>query len=147
MATEPVTIEGNGLGGRFILPDGARHTYLANRGPGTAFSGWDNRDHWLEYTVDVPADGAYTLTLRVCMTEPAERALLVDGAYPDDVFRTFNLTPTGGFSNGSDDWDNRDLPKLLRLRKGRHVLRFINVSKPTNLDWISLHAPGEPPRE
>lgn len=113
---------------------------------GTAFYGWDNRDHWLEYAVDIPADGAYALSMRVCMEEPAERALLVDGAYPDGVFRSFSLAPTGGFSNGTNDWDDRKLPKLLHLRKGRHVLRFINLSKPTNLDWISLHAPGEPSR-
>jgi len=34
MTTEPVVVDGDGLGGRFILPDGARHTYLAGRAPG-----------------------------------------------------------------------------------------------------------------
>lgn len=113
---------------------------------GTAFYCWDNPGHWLEYTVDIPEDGAYALTMRVCMKEPAERALLVDGAYPDEVFRCFLLDPTGGFSNGADDWGDRRLPKLLSLRKGKHILRFINVRNSANLDWFSLHAPGESPR-
>ena len=114
---------------------------------GKAFLHWDWPGHWLEYTFDVPADGAYELQIKYCISDtPAYRALLVDGFLPDEALRSLVFTETGGWSSDRDDWcwqtitaDGKS-PFRFNLTKGRHVFRFVNLENSMNMDVLKLKA-------
>lgn len=119
---------------------------------GRSFLHWDAPGHYLEYEVEVPADGGYYLTLRYCTAdETAARAVLVDGALPDEALGSVPFDWTGGWSNSASDWrlvtvpgaDGR--PFLFGLTRGRHTIRFVNCRGSMNLDWVSVHSPGTEP--
>jgi hypothetical protein len=117
---------------------------------GAAFSGWDSPNHWLEYEVEVPQDGYYQLALKYCREGgPTTRSLQVDGAYPHPSFAKLEMPGTGGWSNGTDNWQYYRLewpllgrPYLVRLTKGTHRIRLNNVSGGgVNLDYLAILAP------
>ncbi|MCR5381911.1 MAG: heparinase II/III family protein [Lentisphaeria bacterium] len=114
---------------------------------GKAFLHWDWLGHWLEYTFDVPADGAYELQIKYCIGGPsAFRALLVDGFLPDEALRSLVFTETGGWSSDRDDWRWQSInadgktPFHFNLTKGRHVFRFVNLENSMNMDVLKLKA-------
>jgi len=111
---------------------------------GTCFLKWDNPGHWLEWTCDVPETAIYQLDLRYCtMQKNAERALLIDGAYPGEVGKALPFPSTGGYANKTDDWRTATLgepgkPTPLYLTQGHHTIRLYNLRDPANLDWLRL---------
>jgi oligo-alginate lyase len=111
---------------------------------GTCFLKWDAPGHWLEWSCDVPETAIYQLDLRYCtMQKNAERALLIDGAYPGEVGKAIPLPSTGGYANKTDDWRTATLgesgePAPLYLRQGHHTIRLYNLRDPANLDWLRL---------
>jgi hypothetical protein len=120
---------------------------------GEAFSGWDNPDHWLEYEIDAPRDGYYQLVLKYCREGgPTVRSLQIDGEYPHPAFAQIEMPGTGGWSNGTDNWQFFTLewprigkPFLVHLTEGTHRIRLTNVSGGgLNLDYFVLAAPGFP---
>ncbi len=115
---------------------------------GKAFLHWDWAGHWLEYTFDVPSDGAYELQIKYCIGDtPAFRALLVDGFLPSEALRSLVFTETGGWSSNRDDWrwqnisiDGGKTPFRFNLTKGKHVFRFVNLENSMNMDVLKLKA-------
>ncbi len=119
---------------------------------GKSFLHWDNRGHWLDYTVAVPTAGVYHLTLRYCtQAETVARAVLVDGALPNTVLGFVPFPWTGGWSSSTSDWRTLTLPGAdgkpfpLPLSQGQHTLRLINAEGSLNLDWLCLHSPDVVP--
>ena len=115
---------------------------------GKAFLHWDWLGHWLEYSFDVPSDGAYELQIKYCIGGPsAFRVLLVDGFLPDEAFRSMVFEETGGWSSDRNDWrwqtvsaDGGKTPFRFNLTKGRHVFRFVNLENSMNMDVLKLKA-------
>jgi hypothetical protein len=110
---------------------------------GKCFLMWNDPGHWLEWTFEVPTAAAYQLELRYCTADTdAERAILIDGAYPGETARVVACPSTGGYSNGRDDWQELTLggakPEALWLSPGKHTVRIYNLRKPANLDWLRL---------
>ena len=116
---------------------------------GKALLGWDAIGHWLDYTVEVPAEGYYNLTLCYC-TELAlcERQLGVNGEV-QEPFAPLVFPSTGGWANGSDDWRLYTAPNpvakhplLIKLRQGKNVIRVTNLNgRGVNLDYLVVHSP------
>jgi hypothetical protein len=109
---------------------------------GTCFLMWNNPGHWLEWELNIPEAGIHQLDLRYCTSDAdAERAILIDGAYPSPAAKVVPFPSTGGYSNGRDDWQTLTLregerPVPLWLAQGKHTVRIYNLRKPVNLDWI-----------
>ena len=119
---------------------------------GKAFLHWDNPGHAIDYAVDVPADGAYLLTVRYCTAQDAAvRAVLIDGILPAEACREISFPCTDGYANESDDWQLLTIPERdpnqpfrFHLTKGKHTLRLVNVQQSVNLDQLILHSPDVP---
>jgi hypothetical protein len=118
---------------------------------GEAFSGWNNPDHWLEYTVEAPRGGYYQFALKYCREGgPTVRSVQIDGEFPHPSFRKLSMPGTGGWSNGTDNWQFFTLqwpllgkPFLIHLTKGPHRVRLNNVSGGgLNLDYLLIAAPA-----
>jgi hypothetical protein len=110
---------------------------------GKCFLMWNDPGHWLEWTFEVPTAAAYQLQFRYCTVDnDAERAILIDGAYPAETAKVVACPSTGGYSNGRDDWQELtlggDQPAALWLKPGQHTIRIYNLRKPVNLDWLRL---------
>jgi hypothetical protein len=111
---------------------------------GRAITKWEsNIGHWAEWKFTIPQDGVYQLTLKYASgSEHAERAVQIDGKYPDAALAKVLLPGTGGYSQGSDDWkfwkllNSERKPLQIELAKGAHTLRIANVSGGLALDYI-----------
>jgi len=113
---------------------------------GGAISHWDDAGHWLEWTIDVPQDGAaWNLMIRYSTPNGAERRLSID----DKACPTQILPTTGGFGSLASEWfhyravgaDGR--PLLLKLGQGQHTIRMENVDgQGLNLDYLALVKAG-----
>lgn len=118
---------------------------------GTCLSGWNNRGHWVEYSVQVEHTGWYQIGLKYCVEgEEASRGVLVDGKAIHPDLEVATLPGTGGWSNGADQWSlvplalpgsSDALP--VRLEKGSHAIRLVNsAGGGMNLDYVVL-APAQ----
>jgi beta-glucosidase len=94
--------------------------------------GWIASGEWLEYTVDVAADGTYTINLRVAASGTSSRTLYVaiDGT---NVTGTITFTSTGGYQV----WTTVSVTGI-PLTAGQHVVRIYMSSASFNLNWISF---------
>jgi hypothetical protein len=119
----------------------------------TSLSGWNDAGHWLEYTVDAPADGYYNLSLVYCtQLANAERVLEINGEV-QEPFAQMIFPVTGGWSNNSDDWKlftlmnpTNNKPLLVKLKKGANTLRMTNSSgHGINLDYLMVTSPDVTP--
>lgn len=111
---------------------------------GKAITKWEsNIGHWAEWKFTIPQDAVYELTLKYASgSGHAERAVQIDGKYPDTALAKVLLPGTGGYSQGSDDWkfwkllNSERKPLQIDLTKGAHTLRIMNVSGGLALDYI-----------
>jgi len=111
---------------------------------GKAITKWEsNINHWAEWKFDIPQDGDYQVTLKYASGSPqTERAVQIDGKYPDDALQKVLLPGTGGYSAGSDNWkfwkllNSERKPLQVQLSKGAHTLRITNLGGGLALDFI-----------
>ena len=116
---------------------------------GKAFLRWDGVGHWLEWTIEVPAEGYYNLRVCYC-TELAlcGREMRVNGQV-QEPFAPMVFPTTGGWANGSDDWrlfaaidPITEAPLLIHLRQGKNTLRLTNTNgRGVNLDYLVISSP------
>jgi hypothetical protein len=102
------------------------------------------RGEWIEYTVAVPADGAYTLELRFAAAEGFGGAVRLDAANRA-VTAPITLPATGGW----DVW--RTAVTAVQLRAGTQVLR-LSIDAATHpggdvahVNWLRLSGPTAAP--
>lgn len=116
---------------------------------GKALLKWDELGQWLEWAVDAPADGYYNLSVCYCIQDAeAEREIRVNGQVQEPL-APMKLPVTGGWANGSDDWQVltagdpiTGAPLLIHLNKGKNTLRLSNANgRACNLDYLVLSSP------
>lgn len=117
---------------------------------GDAFLNWDRHGHWLEYDVEVKHPGKYQVILKYCREGGSvKRALQVNGEFPFEGARAFELAGTGGWSNGADNWRLHTIawplvgkPFLVDLKEGKNKIRLTNIGGGgVNLDYVVVVAP------
>lgn len=88
---------------------------------------WSSPGQFIEWTFDVPADGAYQLTIKsrqnVNIGLVSYRRILIDGEVPYAELAQFPFPYSNGYRNvvvGAAD----DAPYRLYLKAGRHTLRM-----------------------
>jgi hypothetical protein len=119
---------------------------------GKAILKFDANDQWLEYEVNVPADGYYNLSACYCSIDPSDREIAING-HVQEPLAPFHLDATGGFANGSDDWKiatakepGSNTPLLLKFNKGKNTLRITNTTgRSSNLDYLLITSPDVKP--
>lgn len=104
-----------------------------------AVSQWNQKGHFLEWSVDVPAAGRYQLLMRYHATDKVARRLLVNGI---EVGRIAFL-PTRGLGDKREDWDEVTFvdreDKPFRLERGRQTIRLENVdAHALDLDYLGF---------
>lgn len=116
---------------------------------GNAILGWDGVGHWLEYTVEAPADGYYNMTLCYCSALAlCERELQVNGEVQEPL-APMVFPGTGGWANNADDWQLHvaenpvaERPLLIKLNKGPNTVRLTNANgRGVNLDYLVFTSP------
>jgi hypothetical protein len=93
----------------------------------------DSKD-WMEYAINVPADGLYTIRLRVASQSSKGEIIL---QLPEDDYKnigTIALPTTGGWQK----WVNR--ASVIELTRGIHRLRLHANKGGFNLNWFSLES-------
>ncbi len=120
---------------------------------GTALIKWDGNGHWIEWKVNVPADGYYNLSACYCTQQAtATREISINGEV-QDADLPLKVDSTGGFSGNSDDWrlgTAKDTiagaPLLLKFKKGENTVRLMNIDgNSMNLDYIMVTSPDVKP--
>lgn len=88
------------------------------------------RDHWAEYSLDLPADRTATLFLRYARALPGEASLdvLLDGRR----IGALKLPSTGGWGDRNEDWRFAEL-KLGTLKAGARTLKFVPTNDRNNV--------------
>lgn len=130
-----IVIEGESL----VKEEGGKIEVTENRpalsgGKGT--KNWNNPNHWVEWEFEVPADGEFKVVLRYCHGRQwtVYRDFKIDGQFPSAEFEKIPWLSTGGFGNKDiNDWknmvvvDKENNPVMLKLTKGKHVIRMTNL--------------------
>lgn len=84
------------------------------------------KDVWMEYQIDVPADGKYSLDLRYASYRDASIELTVDGSSA----KTIELPNTGE----DNIWKTSN--NSISLIKGKHTIRIKMLNGATCLNWL-----------
>jgi len=114
---------------------------------GACAFGWGNAGSWLEWSVEVPADGDYLLTVVGASQEKVVlRSVELDGK-PVPGMAVIRMMGTGGWGRENpDEWqpfravDAGGQPVRIKLTKGPHVLRMTNLlGQHFNVDAILLN--------
>lgn len=119
---------------------------------GKCFSHWDADGQWIEWKVDVPAEGYYNVTFCYCSDSNRQRSMSVNGEAIADA-AAVSIPGTGGFANSSDDWrlftfampdDSGSLPVLFKA--GENTIRLFNVGGGgVNMDYLLVTSPDVTP--
>jgi hypothetical protein len=118
---------------------------------GACISGWDAINQWVEWTVEVPADGSYNLWACFCTQQASgNRNIAING---EDAGAPLALPTTGGWSNGTDDWQLlpasdpiNNQPLFIKLKKGSNTIRLTNTDgNGVNLDYLVITSPDVKP--
>ncbi|GAG52050.1 unnamed protein product, partial [marine sediment metagenome] len=120
---------------------------------GTAVIGGDNPGHWVEWTVEAPAEGYYHLTLCYCTELALCRHELKVNGESAEPFRPIIFPSTGGWANSSDDWrlftvpnPVADHPLLIKLKQGKNTVRLTNLNgRGVNTDYLAFTSPDVKP--
>jgi hypothetical protein len=88
---------------------------------------WNDKDHWLEWTVEVAKEGFYELVVVYGSETASTRRYTLNGQ-PVKGLEEARLEATGGWQI----WEKAALPVALRLQAGRNVLRVANVEGAVN---------------
>lgn len=119
---------------------------------GQCVSGWDDKDHSMEWEINVPASGTYNVVMRYAggRSWNVYRDFKIDGKNPDASFAKVALTPTGGWGKTPKEWNSLVLNDAagkavaVKLSEGKHVITINNLGGDNdqngagNLDVIAL---------
>jgi len=130
-------------GEAFVAQGGGKvkicHTVNAS---GTSISYWHHDiGHWLEWELDVPADGRYELWMRYTTAcGKTRRSLHIDGALPNAACADIAIPGTGGWSGTESNWRYLRLGAPLNLSAGKRRLRMTNLAEGLGVDFLVLRA-------
>ena len=111
---------------------------IYEKADGRIVVGYNQVGDWLEYTVNVAADGEYTMSASVASAnETSGFKLSVDGK---DITDTIKV-PKG---EGDDNYDDyKTVEAKVSLTKGEHILRFIVLGDWMDIDYINFVKVGD----
>ena len=95
--------------------------------------GWIDPNDWMEYALDLPAAGPYTLDLRVASAPGGANALVATNGV---TVGSFSVDATGGWQS----WRNVQL--TVDLPAGPQTLRITSQAASWNLNWFSVGTAG-----
>ncbi|WP_052446607.1 carbohydrate-binding protein [Candidatus Soleaferrea massiliensis] len=124
--TDPVQFEAENYDDMFGLGTEA----CSDAGGGLNLSSFNAND-WVEYKIDVPADGMYNLKLRYAANGNKNPALSVETAA--NYRFTTNLATTGGYQVWKD-FEITNIP----LKAGKQVFRLNGLNSGFNLNYMSF---------
>ena len=125
-------------GGTLKVPEGKTAAV------GKSISHWDADGQSIEWKVDIPAAGYYNLSLVYCSDTERRRDAFVNSTLVTARPEGEKIPPTGGFSNGSDDWrvytfpeESGERPLPIFFKQGENVIRLVNRGGGgVNLDYL-----------
>jgi len=102
-------------------------------------SHWDQKGHFLQWSVDVPANGRYDLLLRYHAADKVTRRLCVDDAEVGEI----SFFATRGTGDRPQDWDEMTFVnsdgKPFTLKSGKHTIRLENTDgHALDLDYLGF---------
>lgn len=115
---------------------------------GKALSGFENPGDWVEWKIDVPEDGLYSVFFRYTLGDRSSecvRSIQLNGKtlFPD--WEEVRFYPTDGWSEKRNDWKERRLedpesrqPYYVYMPKGEVTIRMEVVSGPLEIDYVGL---------
>lgn len=98
-------------------------------------AGWIDANDWLEYNIDVPTTGDYTVYFRIA----SNGATTLDLRDNNVTLKTLQIPSSGGWQN----W--KTLHTNVHLTAGKHKLRVFTNKGLFNLNWIELTHVGQSP--
>jgi len=101
---------------------------------GIANVGWIDAGDWLEYNIDVPNAGEYTLYCRIS----ANAGTSLEIQENSQTLQTMQIPSTGGWQNWKTFQFN------LSLTAGKHKLSVYTGKGMFNLNWIEINYAGQP---
>jgi hypothetical protein len=90
---------------------------------------------WLEYTVDVKTEGAYTLTARIATSNETSSFRLFIGDEP--ITDTVKVKNTGSYTTYGEV-----TAKTAKLSKGTHIIRLEVTGDYFDIDWLNFGMEG-----
>ena len=95
--------------------------------------GYNQTDEWLEYTVDVAAEGDYTMFAAVASANATSSfKLSIDG---DDITESISVPK----NDGEENYDDYSKVKAnVKLPAGKHILRFTVTGDWMDIDYIQF---------
>ncbi|HYH04738.1 MAG TPA: hypothetical protein VEC37_16735, partial [Bacillota bacterium] len=98
-------------------------------------SSWNNKDHILEWDIEIPETGLYKVVFRYANGRAwnTYRDLMIDGRIPQSAYAKITFSPTGGFGKEQNNWQNYTVanekgePVLIQITKGKHRIRMNNL--------------------
>jgi hypothetical protein len=93
-------------------------------------AGWVDAGDWMDYKVNVPKTGKYTVSLRVSSPDGAPGAVQLKNG--SSVLSTLDIPNTGGWQN----W--KTVTREVNLNAGDQILRLAAVSSGWNVNWIEF---------
>ncbi len=91
--------------------------------------GFIDPNDWMEYNVNLPADGTYRFVFRVA-SEPGGASVVLTSN--GDEFGAFTVDPTGGWQSWTD------VTLLAELPAGEQTIRLTSLAANYNLNWLSI---------
>lgn len=101
---------------------------------GLANVGWIDGGDWMEYSIEVPSTGEYTIHFRVAAFVSTSVDIRIDG----EILKTFQINETGGYQN----WAT--VPVNINLTAGKQVIRLFSRRGYFNINWIEFTNLGQP---
>ena len=114
---------------------------LYKAGDGIAL-GYTQTGEWLEYTVEVKADGDYNIDASVAAGNSTSGFKL----YIDEKAITDEISVPQTADNKWDTYKTISVKEKVALKAGKHVLKLEITANYVNIDWIQFSTPSvEPP--
>jgi hypothetical protein len=102
-----------------------------NCSEGTLDVGWIDNGDWMDYSVNVPAAGNYTLNLRIATPYTGSQFSIKNSS--GTVLASVNVPITGGFQS----WQTKTVP--LSLAAGTQTIRLQSTSGAGwNINWLEI---------
>jgi hypothetical protein len=99
--------------------------------------GYTQAGEWLEYTVDVKADGEYNIDASVAAGNSTSAFKL----YIDEKAITDDISVPQTADNSWDTYKTIPVKEKVALKAGKHVLKLEITANYANIDWISFSEP------